>query len=41
MNLALQAWCDHKKVLYTKDASKKNEINITIKGKLFESEAPF
>jgi hypothetical protein len=41
MNLALQAWCDHKKVLYTKDVQKKNEINIPIRGKLFESEAPF
>lgn len=41
MNAALVAWCEHKNVIFTKDALKKNEINIPIRGKSFESEAPF
>jgi hypothetical protein len=41
MNQALTAWSEHNAVIYTKDASKKNEVNLTIRGKLFESEAPF
>jgi hypothetical protein len=41
MNLALQSWCDHKKVEYMKDASRKNEFNVTVRGKSFLELAPF